>query len=216
MIAFSINNLKFRFNKSLIFSDLTISQNESQIALWQGPSGVGKSTLALLVCGHLKPYSGHIECLNHLAKPQKDVFYVSHENDLFSWLTLESQINFLKKEFQATDPISESYVQEILELLEVDHLLNSYPSEMSMGQIRRVQLLRPLILKSKIIFLDETLSSLDQNLKKKIFSNLKLIWSEQNTTVVVISHEEPQDFQFDVKWNFSAADDQSTQVIKTE
>lgn len=66
--------------------------------------------------------------------------------------------------------------------------LNRYPSELSGGMKRRLQLLRSLCFNSKVVILDETLSALDPKTRNDILAHMDMIWRKNNTLVICITH----------------------------
>ncbi|MBY0555182.1 ATP-binding cassette domain-containing protein [bacterium] len=206
MNAYEVENITFFHKNQKVLSDITVVHKQGDIGLWLGPSGGGKTSLAKIICSHLKVSSGQV--LIHgkgVTTPSLDRLYVCHENDLFMWQTLQQHINFLLKNVNIPNPPEMSEINKWAEMLEVSHLLKKYSSHISMGEARRFQILRSLILRSNLVIFDEIFSALDAKLKQRIMPKLLEIWKSKNASVVIISHESDQNFNisFDQTLDFS-------------
>ena len=69
------------------------------------------------------------------------------------------------------------------------HLTNKYPHELSGGESQRVALARTIVTKPKLLMLDEPFTGLDEELKLKIYPEIKSILRERNTTCLMVSHD---------------------------
>lgn len=206
MNAFEVKNITFSHKDQKILSNLNVAHPKGHVALWLGPSGGGKTSLAKIICSHLKVNSGEL-LINGQTVNSADLnrLYVCHENDLFIWQTLQVHINFLLKNINIKDAPSMEQIKQWAEMLEISELMNKYPSQISMGQARRFQILRSLILKSELVIFDETFSALDNKLKMRIMPKLFDLWKNKKTSVVIISHESDKNFNivFDQIVDFS-------------
>ena len=177
------------------------------MVLWSGPSGGGKSSLAKIICSHLKINGGELKFFTKQdSPPSLERLYVCHENDLFEWQSFNKHIKFLLSNVKISNPLTLAEIQNYSELLEVGHLLHMYPSQISMGETRRFQILRSLILKSEFVVFDESFAALDSELKKRLMPKLLDIWKKHKTTVVIISHEADKNFNvsFDQALDFTS------------
>lgn len=188
MELITINNLSFEFDKNhKIFSNLSLSFNKGEIVLITGPSGKGKSTLASLIAGHLKPTRGSVLIEGaEIKSATRSIVVVHQENDLFPWLTVQEHLNFLTKA-GITTKLDEEYSDE-LKKFELLQFLNLYPKELSGGMKRRLAILRAMLMKPRVIILDESMSSLDAELKQKIMSEIKLFLVKHQMLLIVIDH----------------------------
>ena len=191
-------NITFTYNNGRkLFDNYSYRQPQGNIALWSGPSGYGKSTLAQIAVGHLEPDSGKtLWNGKELDEPGPDRFYVGTENDLFSWKKLRDQFAFLEKNVNYDRLLPLTEVEKMAEKLEIKDLFNNYPSQISTGEMRRFQLLRSLMINSELMIFDETFSALDRRLKNRIFPQLVEYWKARRNTVIIISHESDTNFNY--------------------
>lgn len=111
------------------------------------------------------------------------IAFVQQENNLFKNMTVLKNIQFACKNYDHL------YFDEIISVLEVQRLLPKKPRQLSKGEAQRAGLAVALIQKPDYLFLDETLSALDEVLRKKIQFFLISIQKKMNFTLVLISHQ---------------------------
>jgi len=186
-----VTNLSFEFIEGRpLFENLNFSLEHGQCLGITGPSGCGKSTLAQVIAGHLRPKSGHIVIDGKpvTGKPQRDIFLVHQDSDLFPWLTVEKQVAFGMK---YPDPAE---VRKLIGLTKLGGFEEYFPYQLSGGTKKRLSIARSLAVNPKLLIFDESFSSLDFDLRMEIFTDLKEIWRATRTTIIVISHD-PRDLQ---------------------
>ena len=160
---------------------------ETGITAVLGPSGIGKTTLARLISGLEEPDSGEITTVG-------GVSYLFQEDRLFPWLNVASNMMLgIINEKGMTREKAYLRVKEIAAMLEIEHVLEKMPSELSGGMAHRASLGRAIIRKSRLLILDEPLRGLDGTLKKKLIISLKdeiLNSGGKPRIVVLITHED--------------------------
>lgn len=181
MATLKVSDLTFHFDSKIIFKDFSLELKLGNFYALVGPSGVGKSTLADLVAGHLTPDSGEITLGDKkITKPLRDVFIVHQEDDLFPWQTVQSQLEFVCDDA--------GVIENLLNLFKLSDSKNLYPSELSGGMKKRLALIRAELIGAKVLILDETLSSLNRSMLREILGEMVPRWKEQGVTVLFITH----------------------------
>lgn len=195
-----LKNLSLNLGPTRIFENLHLEIPKGSRNLWIGPSGIGKSSLAKALAGHLKSSTGEVVLGDRvILKPCRDIIYLAQENDLYPWQTIKEHI-----EFMLSLPRTQTVQPEILNALDLEAAMGMYPHQLSEGMKKRVQILRGLILNPKVLIFDETLSALDKSRAQVIFANCLKYWSSQATILICISHDTekiPADF-FDCTLQF--------------
>ena len=159
--------------------DVTFASDCRSIALF-GPSGSGKTSLANVMAGLLTPQSGHI-CINgtilfdreagiNLTPQQRGIGYVFQDNRLFPHMTIKANLVYgLKWAIQNQQGPT---FDDIIALLDIGHLLQRTPATLSGGESQRVAIGRALLMRPRIVLLDEPLASLDHERKAEIIHYL--------------------------------------------
>ena len=178
-------------------------QLDQRVTAIYGPSGAGKSTLLSIIAGITQPDSGRIvidgECLYdselRINKPihERKIGLVFQDGRLFPHLTVEHNLSYA---LNFTPLESQQFqLKEIVDLLEIRHLLKQKPHQLSGGEKQRVALGRALLSSPRLLMLDEPLASLDDRLKSQILPFLKLVSNEIKIPMIYISHSKEEIMQ---------------------
>ena len=186
-----IKSLEFEWPSNKFIYNLTVAKGETVTI--EGPSGVGKSTLIDLIAGFLSPLNGKIKwmgkSINELSPKDRPTSTIFQSNNLFEHINCEFNASL---GISPTGKLNISEKQILINLfkrLNIFHLLDRYPDQISGGQKARVSLARSLLSKKEIILLDEPVSSLDFDTRKDTLLVLKNTAKEFNLTLIVVSHQ---------------------------
>lgn len=159
-----------------------------------GASGSGKTSILRCIAGLEKHVRGHIRIDNEdwlstqgeqLRPDQRHVGYVFQDSRLFPHLSVSENLSYgLKRRTHSSDIDWLS----TLELLDIQHLLERKPQQLSGGEQQRVAIARALLSKPKILLMDEPLASLDESRKHEILPFLDRLHRELNIPILYISH----------------------------
>lgn len=158
-----------------------------------GESGAGKTTILRIIAGLVKPEFGFIQVGDKVwfdskkgifLPPQKrQVGFVFQDYALFPNLSVKENLNF------ALESKDKSKVNELLELMGLKELENSYPAKLSGGQCQRVALARAIIKNPKILLLDEPLSALDFKMRSFLQDEILKLVNHFKLTTLLVSHD---------------------------
>lgn len=161
-----------------------------------GSSGSGKSTLLNLIAGLASPDQGWLKLGGkslfdsrkkiNLSPNQRQIGVVFQDSQLFPHLSIMHNLKYGYKRTLRQHRRFE--MPEIIDLLEIGHLLKKRPIQLSGGEKQRVGLGRALLASPRFLLLDEPLASLDQGLKGQILPFLKRVKDELQLPMVYISH----------------------------
>jgi molybdate/tungstate transport system ATP-binding protein len=146
-----------------------------------------------LIAGLYSPKKGKIYLENRDAEnipPEKrGIGFVYQDYSLFPHLNVYKNIAFGLQLRKVPVKIIKQNVNELAEMLGVAHLMHRFPGTLSGGEQQRISLARALILKPKILLMDEPLSALDPNTKKNLCQELKKIHENYRCTIVHVTHD---------------------------
>ena len=206
MELLKLENVKFAYKNTAVIEDFNLSVDEGSFTTLLGSSGCGKTTILRLISGFLNPDSGTIkingEIQNNVLPNRRKVGMVFQDYALFPHLTVEQNLFYglnLTKSSKEQKAQNEQIVKTTAENLDIQNLLKRFPSELSGGQQQRVALGRSLVLKPKILLMDEPLSSLDTNLRLKVREELKEIQKRLKITTVYVTHDREEAFSLSDK-----------------
>ena len=179
-----------------LFSALNVTLESGQILALMGPSGCGKSTLLDAIAGHLNDefsYSGTIVLndiqLDDLPSHQREVGILFQDDLLFPHLKVWENLAFSLPN-SVKGSARQQQAMAALKDIELTHLAESYPDQISGGQRARISLTRMLLAKPKLALLDEPFSKLDQELRAQfrdwVFEQL----TKANIPTLMVTHDE--------------------------
>ena len=169
--------------------DLTIEKGEIVSIL--GPSGCGKTTLLNLILGLTNVTGGHIifdgEDITNMPMEKRGFNIVFQDYALFPNLSVYENIVYgLRNKPNISTP---QEVQDLINLLGLSEHLNKNIEELSGGQKQRTALARTLVMKPRILLLDEPLSALDGVIKESIKQKIKQIARDFKLTTIIVTHD---------------------------
>ncbi len=158
-----------------------------------GPTGTGKTVILELIAGLYQPDNGRIlidnEDAAQITPEKRGIGFVYQDYALFPHLNVYKNIAFGLQLRKLPKEEIQKAVGELTEMLGITHLCHRYPGTLSGGEQQRVSLARALVLKPKILLMDEPLSALDPNTKKLLCQELKRIHATYQCTVVNVTHD---------------------------
>jgi putative spermidine/putrescine transport system ATP-binding protein len=196
MSYLTVSNLSKYFGKTKVFEDINFDIKEGELVTLLGPSGCGKSTLLRCIAGLTEPDSGQIsvsgEDITRVVPQKRGIGMVFQSYALFPNLTVIGNIAFgLKMQnVQAAD--IEQRVAEVMALVELQGHENKFVHQLSGGQRQRVALARALVVRPRILLLDEPLSALDARIRKNLREEIRRIQSQLKLTTVFVTHDQEE------------------------
>jgi molybdate transport system ATP-binding protein len=161
-----------------------------------GPSGAGKTTLVNMIAGLMAPERGQIllddtvlfdsERRINLPAHRRRIGYVFQEGRLFPHLGVGRNLDYGRRMCGlAPDPAETA---RVVRLLDIGHLLDRRPGKLSGGERQRIAIGRALLMRPRLLLLDEPLASLDTARKREILPYLERLRDEVGVPMVYVSH----------------------------
>ena len=189
----SLQNISLDLDNKEILKGLNLQVDKGEFIAITGSSGAGKTSLLRIICGLESPKEGEILLDNMIIfnkdisvpTEKRNIGLVIQEKVLFPHLTARKNIEFgLSK-----NSSNESHVDEILHHLNITKLANKFPHELSGGESQRVALARSIIMKPKLLLLDEPFTGLDTELKSNIYPEIQSILKNNMITSLMVTHD---------------------------
>lgn len=186
-----LQNIKKSFDGKEVLKDISIEVGDGEIVSILGPSGCGKTTLLNIILGLTNPDSGEInfngEDITKVPMEKRGFNIVFQDYVLFPNLNAYQNITYGLKNKPGISTQEE--IDDFINLLGLKEHLNKKIEQLSGGQKQRVALARTLVMKPKILLLDEPLSALDGVIKESIKERIKTIAKEFNLTIIIVTHD---------------------------
>ena len=202
MNILSVKNLKkyYRLGTHTVkaLDDVNFAVREQEFVAIIGKSGSGKSTLLHMIGGLDTPTSGEVyvgdKALGKLSKEQLAIFRRRKVGFVFQSYNLVPDLNVYENIVLPIEldgkHIDREFVDEILELLQLDEKREALPNTLSGGQQQRVAIARAIASKPSIILADEPTGNLDTATSHDVMGLLKMVARQFKQTVILITHDQ--------------------------
>ncbi|MGO3635854.1 MAG: ATP-binding cassette domain-containing protein [Pseudolactococcus laudensis] len=179
------------FNGITVLDDISLKVQKGETIAILGSSGSGKTTLLNIILGLLQPDSGKIICdgrdITKESMKKRAFNIVFQDYTLFPNLSVEKNIVYGLRNKKGLSSAKE--VADLIELLDLSRHLKKSINQLSGGQKQRVALARTLVMKPRILLLDEPLSALDGVIKENIKNRIKEIVQQFQLTTFIVTHD---------------------------
>ncbi len=192
-----VKNLVKKFDNNTVLNGISFKVNKGDVVAIIGPSGCGKTTLLRCLNMIEKPTSGDIYFENvkindphtDLSKVRQKMGMVFQQFNLFPHLTVSDNITLAPiKHKKLSKSSANKRMMSLLKMINLSNKKDSYPSELSGGQMQRVAIIRSLIMDPDIILFDEPTSALDPEMVDEVLNLIKMI-ADDGMTMLIVSHE---------------------------
>lgn len=206
MTIFSIEDVRKTFTsgeiEEEILKGINLTLKEGEVTALVGASGSGKSTLLTIAAGLQPVTDGQVifDGKNMMTMNSEQVrkiraskfgfvFQFAH---LVPFLTVEEQLILMLdvSESKLSKPQKIAEVNNILQLVEMDHRKHAYPSSLSGGEKQRVAIARAIIHKPKVLFADEPTASLDSKKSRDVMLLIQELTKTLNIATLMVTHDE--------------------------
>ena len=179
------------FGTQRVLDGISLKLDTGRIMSILGPSGGGKTTLLNIILGITDATSGRIlfdgEDVTHVPMERRGFNIVFQDYALFPNLNAYENITYGLRNRPGAS--SEEEIRGLIALLGLGGHLDKRIDELSGGQKQRVALARTLVMKPRLLLLDEPLSALDGVIKESIKAKIKQIVAQYGLTTVMVTHD---------------------------
>ncbi len=175
---------------------LDLDVAEGEIVALLGSSGCGKTTTLRMIAGFEAVSSGTITIdgreIHRLAPVERNVAMAFEGYSLYPPLTVRDNIAFGLKSARLSAAEVDARVMEVVQMLEIEDILDRYPSSISGGQQQRASLGRALIRSARLHVLDEPMGQLEPQLRALLRGRIKHFIKERGLTAILVTHDQTE------------------------
>jgi spermidine/putrescine ABC transporter ATP-binding subunit len=195
-IAVKLDGVTKHFGKTTALDDVSLLVRRGELMTLLGPSGCGKTTLLNLVGGFLMPDSGEIaidgERVTNVPAYRREIGITFQNYALFPHMNVAANVGYGLRMRRVAKAEIARRVADALALIKLAGLEDRKPRQLSGGQQQRVALARALVIRPKVLLLDEPFSALDRNLRASMQVELKEIQRKLGVTTIFVTHDQSE------------------------
>lgn len=193
-----------RFGSTVALDGFSVALTKGQVLALLGPSGCGKTTALNILQGLLRPDSGCVRCDDQTIDdpaagtwlPMRDRRFATVFQDFSLWphMTVAANVAYGLRVQGIPRSEREQRTAEALRLVGLESMAGRRPSQLSGGQQQRVAIARAVVVRPRVLLLDEPLSALDARLREELRDDLALLLRESGCTAVYVTHDQSEAF----------------------
>jgi multiple sugar transport system ATP-binding protein len=194
MATIELRQVEKRFGTAYAVKPMDLKIDDGEFVVLLGPSGCGKTTTLRMISGLEAVTAGQIllndRNVTWRHPSDRDIAFVFQLYALYPHLKVRDNIAFpLQAQKESKDVINRR-VNEVVELLRIQHLLNARPGSLSGGDKQRVALARALVRRPAAFLMDEPLGALDADLRETMRAEIRALQLRQQATTVYVTHDQ--------------------------
>ena len=195
-IAVRLDGISKRFGEVVALQEVSLQVRRGELMTLLGPSGCGKTTLLNLVAGFFAPDSGEIAIdgtrVTDLPTYRREIGMTFQNYALFPHMSVASNVGYGLRARRLDKTEVARRVAAALDLVKLTGLEDRKPRQLSGGQQQRVALARALVVRPKVLLLDEPFSALDRNLRGAMQVELREIQRKLDVTTIFVTHDQSE------------------------
>jgi len=191
-----VRDLRKTFGSVTAVAGITLDIESGEFITLLGPSGSGKTTVLRMIAGFEDPDQGVItlgdEEITHLPPFDRDVNTVFQDYALFPHMSIQENVEYGLRTRKVPKEERARQALEAITSVKLAHVADRLPHQLSGGQRQRIALARALVLRPKVLLLDEPLGALDRQLREEMQIELKRIQREAGITFIFVTHDQEE------------------------
>ena len=194
--ALTLDGISHSYGGGLAVDDVTLEVRDGELMALVGPSGCGKSTLLRVIAGFVRQTAGRViiadAAIDDVPAERREVGIVFQNYALFPHMTVANNVAYGLAVRRVPKEARRQLTLDILETVQMKAFAGRYPRELSGGQQQRVALARALVLKPKLLLLDEPFAALDKNLRLDMQIEIKRLQRQFGLTAIMVTHDQSE------------------------
>ena len=196
MASITIDGIVKQFSGNTVLQNLSLHIPDGAFYTLLGPSGCGKTTLLRCIAGFYDPDAGRLlfdkDDVTRVSTHHRDIGMVFQDYALFPDKTAFDNVAYGLRARKVAKPEITRRVTEALEKVGLGQLADRYPAQMSGGQRQRVALARALVIRPRVLLMDEPLSNLDAKMRLQMRDVILDLVREAGITTVFVTHDQEE------------------------
>jgi len=194
--AIRLSGLRKTFGENVAVDGVDLEIPDGEFFSMLGPSGSGKTTVLRMIAGFELPTAGTVALggadVTRSAPFQRDVSTVFQDYALFPHLSVRQNVEYGLAVRKVARAERRSRAEEALASVQMAGFADRRPGQLSGGQRQRVALARALVVRPKVLLLDEPLGALDLKLRQQMQVELKQLQRDAGITFVFVTHDQEE------------------------
>jgi len=195
-VAVRLDGITKHFGEVVALHEVSLHVRRGELMTLLGPSGCGKTTLLNIVAGFLAPDAGEIAIagarVTDLPTYRREIGMTFQNYALFPHMSVASNVGYGLRARRVDKSEIAGRVAAALDLVKLTGLEDRKPRQLSGGQQQRVALARALVVRPKVLLLDEPFSALDRNLRGAMQVELREIQRKLDVTTIFVTHDQSE------------------------
>jgi len=172
----------------LVVEGIDLAVAETEFVALVGPSGCGKTTLLNIIAGFEAPDRGEVSVDGMpVTGPSRTGIVISQLGSVFPWLTVAGNLTFGLGDLPRAERAR--VARHYLAVVGLQGFEHAFPSELSGGMLKRVEVARALAVRPEILYMDEPFAALDALTRLRLRLELRRILAEEPRTCVLVTHD---------------------------
>ncbi len=196
MASISVEGLYKAFSGNTVLADLSLHVPDGAFYTLLGPSGCGKTTLLRCIAGFYEADAGRLlfdrDDMTNVPTHRRDIGIVFQDYALFPDKTAFDNVAYGLRARGVAKAEMRKRASEALESVGLLDLAERYPAQMSGGQRQRVALARALVIRPRVLLMDEPLSNLDAKMRTQMRDVILDLVQEARITTVFVTHDQEE------------------------
>ena len=196
MAKVELKNLTKIYGQNTVVDHINLEIENGTLVSILGPSGCGKTTTLRMIAGFEHPEDGDVlfdgQSVGQVPVNKRNIGMVFQSYALFPHMTVEQNVAYGLEQHGAAKSEIPGRVREALEMVHMEEFSKRKPKQLSGGQQQRVALARALVIRPRVLLLDECLSALDKKLRVEMQSELRRILEESQVTTFFVTHDQEE------------------------
>ena len=187
--ALSFHSVQLTYPDGFVaLNDVSFELDAGGFLALTGPSGCGKTSVLHMLAGLLQPTSGNVLVAGETPSRAKGVACCFQDPRLLPWRTVGANVALPLEIDGVSAPDRMHRAEEALARVGLEEVVDRLPHQLSGGMRMRVSIARALVVRPRVLLLDEPFGALDEVTREQLDDELLRLWEEDRMTVAIVTH----------------------------